>query len=45
MKTNDNSGNLAMCVYAYTDKILNLHKFYDNSVMSKILFEKKKENK
>jgi hypothetical protein len=40
----DNTGNLAMCVYSYTDEILNIHndKSYDNGMMSKILFTKLK---
>jgi hypothetical protein len=40
--TSDNTGNLAMCVYAYTDTILDIHreKTYDNGNMSEILFEK-----
>jgi len=46
--TSDNTGNLAMCVYAYTDEILDLNKAYENGKMSIILFdklEKKKYNK
>jgi hypothetical protein len=39
-KTSDNTGNLAMCVHSYTDKILDLHNSYDNGEMSKILFTK-----
>jgi hypothetical protein len=40
--TNDNTGNLAMCVYAYTDEILDIHrnKTYENGIMSNILFDK-----
>jgi hypothetical protein len=40
--TCDNTGNLAMCVYAYTNQKLNLHneKTYENGPMSKILIEK-----
>ena len=43
--TSDNTGNLAMCVYAYTDEILNIHrvKSYDNGKMSNILFNKLKK--
>ncbi len=43
-KTSDNTGNLAMCVYAYTDEILDIHidKSYENGKMSKILFNKLK---
>ena len=42
--SNDNIGNLAMCVYAYTDEILDIHndKSYENSKMSKILINKLK---
>ncbi len=45
MKTNDNTGNLAMCVYAYTDEYLKLDKNYHNGMMSKILFQKLKFKK
>jgi len=40
--TSDNTGNLAMCVYAYTDEILDIHedKSYQNGDMSNILFNK-----
>lgn len=46
-KTNDNVGNLAMCVYAYTDEMLNLHskQSYDNGKMSVILFNLLKNKK
>ncbi len=42
--TADNTGNLAMCVYAYTDVVLelNLEKTYENGKMSEILTEKLK---
>jgi len=42
--TSDNTGNLAMCVYAYTDEILDIHrdKSYENGKMSDILFNKLK---
>ena len=42
--TSDNTGNLAMCVYSYTDEILNIHrdKTYENGIMSTILFNKLK---
>lgn len=45
--TSDNTGNLAMCVYAYTDELLNIHrnKTYDNGEMSIILFNKLKNKK
>jgi len=38
--TNDNTGNLAMCVYAYTNYTLDIHsnKSYENGKMSQILF-------
>lgn len=40
--TSDNTGNLAMCVYSYTDEILDLHSknTYTNGIMSDILFNK-----
>lgn len=38
--TSDNTGNLAMCVYAYTDEELDLYKCYQNGKMSEILIEK-----
>jgi hypothetical protein len=38
--TSDNTGNLTMCVYAYTDEQLNLYKQYQNGKMSQILIEK-----
>jgi|UniRef100_A0A6C0ILB4 hypothetical protein len=43
-KTSDNTGNLAMCVYAYTNEILDIHrnKSYENGKMSDILFNKLK---
>lgn len=42
--TSDNTGNLAMCVYAYTDEILDIFrdKSYENGKMSDILFNKLK---
>jgi len=45
--TSDNTGNLAMCVYAYTDEILDIHreKSYENGKMSIVLYEKLKEKK
>jgi hypothetical protein len=45
--TSDNTGNLAMCVYAYTDEMLDIHrnKSYENGKMSEILFNKLKNNK
>jgi hypothetical protein len=44
-KSCDNTGNLAMCVHAYTDEILDLRKNYSNGTMSQILFEKLKTYK
>ena len=41
-KTNDNTANLAMCVYAYTDEKLDFDKSYHNGEMSNILFNKLK---
>jgi hypothetical protein len=40
--TCDNTGNLAMCVYAYTDEMLDIHKdtSYENGKMSELLFNK-----
>ena len=45
--TSDNTGNLAMCVYAYTDEILDIHqdKSYANGKMSDVLFDKLKDRK
>ena len=42
--SSDNTGNLAMCVYAYTDMVLELdnEKTYSNGKMSEILFQKLK---
>jgi hypothetical protein len=42
--TSDNTGNLAMCVYAYTNEILDIHtnKTYENGKMSVVLFNKLK---
>ena len=44
-KTSDNTGNLAMCVYAYTDEEWDLDRVnsYDNGKMSKILIDKIKK--
>jgi len=44
-KTSDNAGNLAMCVYAYTDEHLVLDKRYANGELSKILTHKLKNKK
>ena len=40
----DNTGNLAMCVYAYTNEYLDIHKSksYENGKMSDILYYKLK---
>ena len=38
--TKDNTGNLAMCVYAYTNEKLDLFKTYENGKMSRIFIEK-----
>jgi hypothetical protein len=45
--TSDNTGNLAMCVYAYTDEDLDIHaiKTYENGKMSNILLQKIKEKR
>jgi hypothetical protein len=45
--TCDNTGNLSMCVYAYTDELLDIHrdKSYENGKMSDILFNKLKHKK
>ena len=45
--TSDNTGNLAMCVYAYTDEVLDIHraKSYENGKMSDILFDRLKNKK
>jgi hypothetical protein len=45
--TSDNTGNLAMCVYAYTNEILDIHRdnSYENGKMSDILFNKLKNKK
>ena len=45
--TSDNTGNLAMCVYAYTDEVLdiNIDKSYTNGNMSDILFHKLENKK
>ena len=43
MKSPDNSGNLAMCVYAYTDFAMDLDTNYHNGKMSRILLSKLKK--
>ena len=42
--TSDNTGNLTICVYAYTNEQLDIHrdKTYENGKMSTILFDKLK---
>mgnify|MGYP001188313348 CR=1 FL=1 len=42
IKTSDNVGNLALCVYSYTNYNLDLNNTYDNGQMATILFEKLK---
>ena len=42
MKTSDNIGNLALCVYSYTNNEMHLYKRYRNGEMSRVLFEKLK---
>lgn len=45
--TCDNTGNLAMCVYSYTNELLDIYrdKSYENGKMSDILFHKLKHKK
>lgn len=43
--TSDNTGNLAMCVYSYTDEPLDLDNTYQNGKMSEILIEKLKKKR
>lgn len=45
--TSDNTGNLSMCVYAYTNEVLDLNteKSYENGKMSIILTKKLKEKR
>jgi hypothetical protein len=45
--TSDNIGNLTMCVYAYTNEMLDIHseKSFENGKMSEILFSKLKNKK
>ena len=40
--TSDNTGNFAMCVYAYTNELLVMDKSYENGKMSVILIDKLK---
>jgi hypothetical protein len=44
--TCDNTGNLAMCVYSYTDEILDIYrdKSYENGKMSLLLIDKLRNN-
>lgn len=46
-RTSDNSGNLAMCVHAYTDKVLDISRdrTYENGRMSNILLSKLKNKR
>ena len=41
--TSDNTGNLAMCVQAYTDEEFDLEKSYENGKMSEVLIKKLQE--
>ena len=41
-KTSDNVGNLALCVYSYTNQYLDLDSTYENGPMASILFDKLK---
>jgi len=43
--TSDNTGNLAMCVYAYTNEEIDLYKSYENGKMSEILVKHIKAKK
>jgi hypothetical protein len=45
MNSNDNVGNLAICVHSYTDMQLDLDEICDNNKMSKILIDKLKNKK
>jgi hypothetical protein len=47
MKSHDNIGNLTICVYSYTDQILDIHRdaTYNNGEMSHILFSKLKDKR
>jgi hypothetical protein len=45
MNTHDNTGNLAMCVYAYTDHNIDINMQCNNGNMSKILYDNLKEKK
>lgn len=40
--TSDNTGNLAMCVHAYTNAMLDMNKPHTNGKMSDVLFDKLK---
>lgn len=42
--TCDNTGNLTMCVHAYTNYVVNLNRKYNNGMMSEILFSKIKND-
>jgi hypothetical protein len=44
-QTSDNTGNLAMCVYAYTNIQLDLDKSYENGKMSVVLVDALKSKK
>jgi len=40
MKGGDNTGNLSLCVYSYTNYNMDLHKKYNNGEMGKVLYDK-----
>jgi len=42
-KSADNTGNLAMCVYSYTDEPMDLEKSYENGPMSVVISNKLKK--
>jgi hypothetical protein len=42
--TSDNIGNLAMCLYSLTNENMDLHKSYNNGIISKKLINHLKEN-
>ncbi len=44
LKSSDNTGNMAMCVQAYTDELLDLKLNHNNGNMSKLLMEKLNSN-
>jgi len=44
LKSCDNSGNLTMCVYSYTNYKIEFNKFYNNKKLSNILIKNLKNN-